>query len=266
MVNIRRFQRSDSVDSRVTSSPPKTEEDQVDLGAQELTVLPTLPLLGWVHGENISDISMEFHMTVRTKIERLTERQASMLLMVLVVRAFYQGVDLSLYIAMEFLRNVLVKNGHDLLETRSEKIRQTLMLSETIASYIRGDWINLRDYEQLPDEVREKIWHTGWMPNDRTIQSWKRYWQPEKFIEIRIVPVEHLLERTDRSTEPYSGYTKGYGNDGSPESPQKTRFSSELDGDVGEPDPPRFNLLDFDKYNDLLLAIERAKSQKRQKK
>jgi len=235
--------------------------EQVSRTDQELTVLPSLRILGNVRSNMISDISMEFAMTIQPKVTKLTTRQASMLLSVLVVRSL-NGVDISMYLAMEFLRNVLVKSGHDFMEQQDERVRMTLLLSELVLTTVRGKWITLTDYEKLPDEVTEKLVRSNWLPNTRTLQSWIQYWEPEKFLQVRIVPVEHLYERAEsETTERYSGYTKGYGNDGNP-GRLRTPYSSELDGVQEDPDPPGFNLERLREYQELLLAIERQRALK----
>lgn len=249
----------------LSSNPPSGNANDLRT-KQELSSLPTLSVLGWTHSESISDIQMEFQMTIRTKITKLTPKQASMLLMMLVLESLYKGVDITTYLGLEFLRNVLVKNGHDFMETREEEIRKTVMLSELILTWIHGSWLNLSDREKVPDQVFENIQLTGWLPSDRTINSWKQYWNPQRFLEVRIVPLEQIIERTDSDSERYSGYTKGYGNDGSPASPQVEKYSYELDGTPSDREPPAIPLQDLQIYNEVLLSIEKAKAEKQRKK
>lgn len=238
-------------------TPPETLRTK-----QDETIVPTLSIRGYTSSNLISDISMEFQMTIRTKIERLTPRQASILLMVLCVESLSSGLDISRYLAMEFLHQCLVRNGHDLLEEPSEKVRQTLLVAETILVAIRGKWLNLADREQVPSEVLDLIQETNWLPDERTYNSWKSYWRPTRFLEVMIVPLNTLIERTEGSIR-YSGYTKGYGNDGSPASPQSTPRSAELDGDFETKPPPDYDLLELEMYQNLLLSIEQSKAQKR---
>jgi hypothetical protein len=163
---------------------------------------------------------------------------------------------------MEFLYHLLVKSGHDLTETYSEKVRQTLLLAETTLVALRGTWLNLADKEQVPDKVIEIVTSTGWLPDERTFNSWKTYWKPTRFLEVLIVPLDTLIERTDNFSERYSGYTKGYGNDGSPASPQSTPRSPELDGDTDTRPPPNYDLLELEMYQNLMLSIVGSKAQK----
>jgi hypothetical protein len=209
---------------------------------------------------------MEFQMTIRPKVTELSTKQCSILLMVLCYQGIVHGIDIAAYLSMEFLRNRLVKSGQDISEVREESIRKTIFVSETILHWLRGSWLSLADREPLPDEVVQTIVETGWLPSNRTYSSWMQYWVPQKFLEVRIVPLDFLLERSDSNTERYSGYTKGYGNDGSPASPQVTNYSAELDGASGDRKPPDYDLLEMQMYQELLLSIEKSKVEKRQRK
>lgn len=234
--------------------------------SQDITVNPTLKMLTYVSLEQeIGKTTMEFHMTIRTKVTELNPKQASMLLSVANARAVYDGIDFTLYLAMEFLTNYLKKSGVDVLYVKNEKVRQTLLVSELVLATVKGTWLNLVERERLPVAVQSEILALQWLPNDRTLNSWKQHWNLERYLSVRIVPMESLLNRTPSTAERYSGYTRGYGQDGNAPSPGKTRPSAELDGEDFVELPPQFNLQEFDKYQTVLLAIERAKMEKRRK-
>lgn len=206
-------------------------------------------------------------MTIRSKVSELSRRQASMLLAVASHKAITEGVDLSLYMSMEFLYSYLWKSGQDPLETADDKVRKTLVLSDIIFSYIRGSWLSFTDREEIPENIVAQIEALGWLPSERTVQSWKQHWDLERYLEIHIVPVDTLRHRNRYSTaERYSAYTKGYGNDGSPASPGKTKPSRELDGDDTEKPPPQLSLQEFEVYQEAIRLIEYAKAARRQRK
>jgi hypothetical protein len=261
--------------SREVSRTRLSESDNLKLNlkrrlnrAQEETASPTLKLTAFLRDsdEVVSNL-MEFHMTIRSKITDLTANQASMLLAICCYRALHNGVDFTLYLSMEFLYNLLWKNGQDPIEIRNEKVRRTLFVTDIIFSYIRGNWFTFKDVEELPADVKEQIESLKWLPSFRTMQSWKQNWQLEKYLEIRIVPVESLINRNKFSpAQRYSGYTKGYGNDGSPAHPGKTKPSAELDGTDSEEYLPRFSLQEFDEFQTAIRLIEYAKAQRRQQK
>jgi hypothetical protein len=234
--------------------------------AQELTAFPTLKVIGYVRyaSENVSDYS-EFHMTIRTKITDLAPKATSMLLAVACYRAVHFGVDIVLYMVLEFLSNGLRKSGVDPITIKSERIRKTVMLSDIILAYVRGRWLNFSDQEKLPKELIDEILNLGWLPNKRTMQSWARHWNLEKYLEARVVPVEALLNRNEYQTaERYTAYTKGYGNDGSPANPGKTKPSPELDGDSTDDPPPSFSLQEFEEYQTVIRLIEYSKAKRKQ--
>jgi hypothetical protein len=268
------------VDQRETNNPKRKVSQQrsattlysdgnLELNrSQNETAFPTLKVLGYVRyaSENISDFS-EFHMTIRTKMTELAPSATSMLLSVACYKAVTLGVDIILYMVLEFLSDRLRKSGHDPLTIKSEKIRKTVMLSDIILTYVRGQWLNFAEVEKLPDSLVEEISALGWLPNERTMASWKQHWNLERYLEARIVPVEALLNRNEYQTaERYTAYTKGYGNDGSPANPGKTRPTPELDGEDLEDFLPQLSLQEFDEFQTAIRLIEYAKAQKRQRK
>jgi len=184
--------------------------------------------------------------------------------MCLIVRSLSTGVDISMYLSLEYLLTLLVRNGHRPEEVKDEKERKTVMLAELILTFVRGNWITLSDREKLPKELVQKIIDTGWLPNNQTLGSWKQYYVPEKFLEFRIVPLETLMDRNDK-TEPYSSYTKGYGNGGQRSRTTKTRYSSELDGEDFE-DHIKIPLEDFETFTSILAMLEQAKAERRQRR
>lgn len=243
----------------ITLPPGSTSQ----IRSQDRSVRPTLKLLAYVTPSDSVESISEFHMTVRLKVSKISPREASMLLTICNVRACRVGVDFTLYLAMEYLQNFLRKTGTDVLYVKEERIRSTLLVSELILTAVRGSWFTLADYEKLPSEVVAKIEATGWLPSERTIISWKQHWDLEKYLQIRIVPVEHFLERQPSTAERYSSYTRGYGQDGNPPAPHKTKEEPE-DGN-SDPDPPSISLLEFESYVDILSSIEINKAQKRQR-
>jgi hypothetical protein len=214
------------------SSRSSSKRKNRKAGSQETSVLPTLYVRADIAEREVGSLSMEFHMTIRSRVSNLTQKQASMLLSIANARAVHSGVDMTLWLAISYLYNALLKSGHRPEEIWQDKVRRTLLLSELILASISGDWFDLRSYEAIDDETKAVIISTGWLPNDRTLQSWKQHWDLEKYLAIRIVPVERFQERNPNSlAERYSGYTKGYGNDGNVPAPGKTKPSAELDGE-----------------------------------
>lgn len=201
-------------------------------------------------------------MTIRLKFSEVTRKQLSMLTAVAVAKATYSGVDIPLYLMLEYLDSTLRKSGTDVLEIIDERERHTVLLCELVLRAVRGTWLSFGEKEILPEDVVEVIHNSGWLPNKRTLQSWKQHWNLEKYLELRIVPVDLFRDRTPNSAERYSGYTKGYGQDGSPTAPHRTKEEPE-DGLVGPPKSLKFNLQDLETYQSILLQIEKVKAAKR---
>lgn len=200
-------------------------------------------------------------MTIRTKVTRLTDKQAALLLKVGTIYALRDGIDITLYLSLEFLRNFLTKNNsRDILEIMDERDRQALLLVELVLQNFRGQWLDFEERIRVPDEVIQEIVDTHWLPSRRTFESWQQHWQLERFLEFRIVPLEYLLDRSGYSS-PYSGYCKGYGEGGHP-SRETTKYSAELDGVDTESSPPRINLLEIENYQRVLRTIEASKAKR----
>lgn len=241
-----------------TSIPPSGKSKV--LGSQDRSARPTLRVLAYVSERSTVAELMEFHMTIQAKVSNLSPRQLSILLSICVLRAL-EGVDLTLYLSLEYLWNRLVKSGTEELALKDEKQRHTVLLADLVLSSIRGTWLNLSDPEKLPDEVIRQIVDTNWLPTERTIQSWKEHWDLEKYLKVRIVPVESLIERQPSTAERYSGYIRGYGQDGNPPAPHKTK-DDPLDGDIST-GLPIIPLQDWETYIDILNSIEIMRAKKR---
>lgn len=235
-----------------------------DLRSQnESRPVPTLKMLAWMSERDTVSTLTEFHMTIRLRVTEFSTKSASMLLSIAVAKGIYLGVDITLYMAMEFLTSYLKRSGTDVLYEKNEKIRQTLLLSELVLSTVKGTWLTMSGREKLPEDIIEQVHQTGWLPSERTLNSWKTHWDLEKYLQVRIVPVESLLERQPSTAERYSGYTKGYGQDGNPPAPHKTK-DEPVDGNV-DPDLPSITLQEFGHYVDILNSIERSKALKRKR-
>lgn len=203
-------------------------------------------------------------MTIHTKVSDFSSKQASMLLMVCNVEALSKGIDMTLYLSMEFLYAWLTKSSSIRPEEiKEERHRQSCLLADLILSTFRGEWIGLGDRIQISDrEVRESVIASGWLPTKQTYNSWKQVWTPDRWLEVRIVPLNLETNRRIGFSEPYSSYCKGYGESSS-RGPKKTPYDSELDGaEYKDTEPPEFNLLEVQAYQRIHAAIERNRAMK----
>jgi len=240
--------------------------DQSDLAKQVAGVNrpPSLKVKAYVtDSSEISTIFTEYHMTIVTRVTTLSAKQASMLLSLACYKAVTTGVDITLYMAIDWLSTYLHDSEYSALNQKNEKVRHTLLCAELVQTSTQGNWFTLSEREELPEEVIKELVNSGWLPKQRTVQSWKNHWNLEKYLQVKIVPVDTYRRRKKVSTaERYSAYTRGYGNDGSPPAPGRTRRSTELDGENTPDDPPEITLSEFETYITILNAIEREKTLK----
>jgi hypothetical protein len=250
------FRRRKSTEQEnLSDDPPSSLEEEVLIFEQSFASPPTLEFRGEIDLNN-SHILMEYQMTVQPKV-KLSGKEASILLMALVTEAVQEGIDFTGYLTMEWLYFFLTKGGTlEVTAVQIEKARKTVMLSELILIVCRATWLNLSEREQLPLEVKQKIISTGWLPDKRTLGSWNPIYQVRKYFEARAVRLDTFLE-TERNSERYSSYTKGYGEGGKLSRRLKTPHSFELDGDSEErPESVRYNLTELATYSDILTSIE----------
>lgn len=245
-------------------NPNVVAQRSMETSEQTTRTPPTLHISLSVRQQGVETVQKESMMTIRTKVTSLSTREASMLLMVCNVLALQNGLDISLYMSIEWLYSYLTRSGSiPPEEIQNEKVRQTCLLSDLILGNFRGQWIDMEERVRLIDrQVVETILESGWMPDKRTINSWLQVWEPSKWLEFRIVPLELLLERSNNS-EPYDSYCRGYG-EGSSRKREKTPYSSELDGEKTD-DATRaieVNILEAEAYRKIHIALERRRSQR----
>lgn len=225
------------------------EQGSTETSEQTTRTPPTLYIRMSVRQRNVDYVQKESMMTIRTKVTSLSQREASMLLMVCNVLALNQGIDISLYMSLEWLYSYLTRSGsRPPEEIQNEKVRQTALLAHLLLSSFRGTWVDMEERVWITDKrVIEAVLDSGWLPDKRTLNSWLQTWEPSKWLEFRIVPLDYLIERSNNS-EPYDSYCRGYG-EGSSRKREKTPYSSELDGEEsnGGPNAPDINLLEADR-------------------
>lgn len=215
--------------------------------------------------KSVPSIQQEFQMTIQPK-EKLGPKAAAILLTVCCVEAIEKGSDLSSYLALHFL---LELNQHFIRtsNTNLDATKKAIALGEATMICLRGaSWVGLLDRVRVREESEKKLRSLPWYPSLRTYRSWSVYYQPERLLELKIVPLEQYLEHPD-GTQPYSGYTKGYHEsgkgyrrDGKVYGEGKTPFSPEIDEDRERAPDDLKSPIDQDPvYQSLCQAIQRAK-------
>lgn len=188
---------------------------------------PTLEVKGVKERENLS-IFTDYHLTVRQEVE-LTRYHMSMLLSMLVYESVNFGLDFSTWLSLEWLFSKLIGSKR-VWEVRDIRERRELLSAELVLLTTQNSWLSLGQKEELPQDIKDYLLEQGLLIGKRVYESRKEHWKLNKFLSVRAVPVDVEFERGINSNR-YSSYTKGYGESSRMGRRQKTRPSSELDGE-----------------------------------
>lgn len=174
--------------------------------------------------------SIEYHLTIQISNESLTRRDLSLLLDVLNYQACNFGVNFVMLMGMYELYFRLLGNKSDPKELVEPHIRLTLTVTDKILRVLRNVDFSLYPGEVviLPSKLVSLL-RNGLMTK-RTYGSRYRTWRPEKFMRVRIVPVDIQFLNRRKDTLPYSSYCKGYGESHPNAHRQRLRENSETDG------------------------------------
>jgi len=229
------------------------------LSEQHITSVP-MRGVGVVKGtDTIDQFVKVYHWTVRFKKVEMTKREASILLKVLSVEYITQGLDFTGYIAVDFLTSYLLAGKLDPLDIVDEKDRQSCLLGLLIIGSFRGQFLTMATRYKLPQNVINEILESKWLPDTRTFNSWRQYHNARTHLEILAVPLDDYDNDQIRYGTRYSSYTKHYGLGGHVSRIQKTAYTTELDGENTDREPPEYSLLEIETYNRILWQIEIAK-------
>jgi len=201
-------------------------------GAEISTRLPSVhsqPTLA-VEGVEASQMiySSDFNLTIRVKVKEFTRKQATVLVGQALRLVALNGLSITDWMTLECLYTYLLGNKQQYFERKDPKEFELLLLLKVVL--LSGSWMGLEGKVQLPADIQSAILSSRWVPNQRTFDSRKRLFSLDKFLSLRIVPVDSLIERSKDSIR-YSSYCKGYGESGLTGRRKKSRPSAELDGD-----------------------------------
>jgi len=191
--------------------------------------------------------SLDVNLTIQLKVTEITRKQITLLAGQCLYEVLTEGVSLGDWMVLEFLYSYLLGPKTDVLFINNQKEIEIAYLLKIVLK--STTWLGLEGKVQLPQDVQDILRESRWVPNKRTFQSRKEMFRLSKFLRVRIVPVDDLLERS-RGTIRYSSYCKGYGESSRMGRCQRTRPSAELDGEAV--DLEKENLIKFS-----LLEIER---------
>jgi hypothetical protein len=115
--------------------------------------------------------------------------------------------------------------------------RLSVLLSQTIIRDLAGKDLNFTDLVQVSDQTRNLILNSKSLMTKDSYNSRFNHWRPERYLKLRIVPVDVIIERNGNSVR-YTSYCKGYGEGTGTARRGKTPQSFELDGE----DTPEWKL------------------------
>jgi len=186
-------------------------------------------------------LSTDYHLTAEIPNSSLTQRDLSLLLDVLNYQITNFGCNFSMYIALCELYFRVKGNALTAEEVSNPKIRLVVTISEILIGAFGDTSYSLYSGEFVQVSIQLKELLSPYLMSKRTYGSRYRTYRPEKFIRIKAVPVNRLIDRPQFRTERYSGYTKGYGESHGNAHRKKSKPSVELDGS-DRPDKVERNL------------------------
>jgi len=176
--------------------------------------------------------SIEYHLTIQLTHTTLTRRELSLLLEVLNFQAVNFGVNFTMAMALYDLYFRLLGSKSNSTEIKESRIRLTVTVTEVILKLLKNKDLSLEadTFLEIPSKFKELL--SKGLMSKRTYGSRYRTWRPEKYLKVRIVPVDiQFLKRSD-NTSRYSSYCKGYGESHPSAHSQKLKPSAEYDGDT----------------------------------
>lgn len=210
---------------------------------------PTLAIDG--SEEYFRAISFDVQLTVRSKVD-FTRKQLCMLSGIALSDVAEKGLSLSDWMILEWLYSNLLGNKQTPYERKDIKEFELSLLLKIVL--LSGTWMGLEGKVEIPQDVQSLVLSSKFVPSGRTKSSWKQSWNIAKFLEIRAVPLDVLLERSKNTTR-YSSYCKGYGESSRLGRRQKTRPSAELDGEPVDLEKDKMMNLNLNRISQTLSAV-----------
>lgn len=199
------------------------------------TVPSSIPSDRGVHELNSLSFS-DYHLTVQLQVH-LERRQISLLLGILSYQAVHYGVTFGLYLCLLHLNDVLLGNKVKASEIKDKYERLSVLLSQVIIRDLAGQDLSFTDKIELSDKTKNLVLNSRGLMTKDVYASRFNHWRPERFLKLRIVPVDVVIERNGNSVR-YTSYCKGYGEGTGTARSGRTPQSFELDGE----DTPEWKL------------------------
>jgi len=212
---------------------------------------PTLSIEGFEEYQKI--YSSDVNLTIRLKVNEFSRKQATLICGQVLYLVAHKGLGILDWMILEFLYSYLLGSKLEYLQLKNFKEFELSLLLKIVL--LSGTWIDLEGKSQLPEDIKLSILHSKWVPNKRTYHSRENLYRLDKFLQVRIVPIDNLIERS-KGTIRYSSYCKGYGESSHLGRRLKTRPSAELDGepvDLEKETLPKVPLLEISQILQLVM-------------
>jgi len=189
------------------------------------------PFEGLEDLDRVLSTSIEYHLTIQLTHETLSRRELSLLLDVLNYQAVNFGINFPMALGLYELYFRLLGNKTKSIEIKEKYIRLTVSVTEIILEVLKGKDLSLspREFIELSPQLKKLL--SRYLMNKRTYGSRFKTWRPEKFLKVRIVPVDIQFLKRKKNSSRYSGYCKGYGESHPSAHSQKLKPSAETDGE-----------------------------------
>jgi len=167
-------------------------------------------------------------LTVRTRLT-FSRKQLCLVTGNFLRKVLSEGINLNGLVLAESLLSFLLGQKLSPLDLKDERELQLALALQSLIFGVKD--LTLEDKEIVISERIQSFLNTSrYIPSKRTSSSWAQKYSIEKFFQVRAVLEEELFSRSSHSI-PYDSYCKGYGESHPSRTHQKTRISSELDGE-----------------------------------
>lgn len=221
------FEPFGSESTQSTSVP--TGERPTDVLPPGVSTVPSTNPEQRVEPKLNSLLRSDYHLTVQLGVH-LERRQISLLLSVLSYQAIHFGVTFPMYLMILHLYEVLLGNKirASLVKDRFERL--SVLLSQVIIRDMAGKDLSFEEPVSVSSKTRELALKSKALITKDTYKSRFVHWRPERFLRLKTVPVDVIIERSGNSVR-YTSYCKGYGEGTGTARRGKTPICFELDGE-----------------------------------
>lgn len=211
------------------TSPDPSVKRQVGVNPPGVSTVPSSVSNTAEESNKNCFLSSDYHLTVQLRVH-LERRQVSLLMSILCYQAVHFGVTFPMYLSMLHLLEILMGQKTKPGEIRDKYERLSVLLSRVIIRDLAGKDLNFSDPVSLTEQTRELLLKSKGLITKDTYRSRFTFWRPERFLRLKTVPVDVVIERNGNSVR-FSSYCKGYGEGTGTARRGKTPTSFELDGE-----------------------------------